>query len=266
MVSVNFIRYFLSNFTFFTIGWLFALRSVKLIKKFVRKIITRQPIIAHLFQCLIGLSSVPSFISLINFSDLSRSLYKIRIFSGSSSNDDSRIKLRKGLAKAAVITSLAGLIGTSGFFGLSYLKQGEELADLQEKAAITFAKQAKAGLTAEKELSKKITEYHKRRIQDSERRTDLFDLGRRLLELQILLSKEKPDVDKKLMTQIKSFIKCFHDNINKIPQRDKLVEEYKWMLEEYRVAIFAQTLKTRGSVSAKRLQKVWNEIKEKYKL
>ncbi len=35
---------------------------------------------------------------------------------------------------------------------------------------------------------------------------------------------------------------------------------YRWMLEEYRVSVFAQTLKTRMPVSEKRLRKVWEEI------
>lgn len=35
---------------------------------------------------------------------------------------------------------------------------------------------------------------------------------------------------------------------------------YRWMLEEYRVSLFAQELKTKFPVSAKRLKKYWNEI------
>lgn len=36
--------------------------------------------------------------------------------------------------------------------------------------------------------------------------------------------------------------------------------EYRWLIEEYRVSLFAQTLKTRMPVSAKRLQKLWLEL------
>ena len=35
--------------------------------------------------------------------------------------------------------------------------------------------------------------------------------------------------------------------------------EYRWMLEEYRVSIFAQNLKTVKPVSEKRLKKLWQE-------
>ena len=42
-------------------------------------------------------------------------------------------------------------------------------------------------------------------------------------------------------------------------QLDKL-HDYRWMLEEYRVSLFAQELKTRIPVSSKRLKNAWNEI------
>jgi len=39
-----------------------------------------------------------------------------------------------------------------------------------------------------------------------------------------------------------------------------LLQEYRWLLEEYRVSLFAQTLGTCQPVSAKRLEKLWQEI------
>jgi ATP-dependent helicase HrpA len=44
-------------------------------------------------------------------------------------------------------------------------------------------------------------------------------------------------------------------------QSDEL-EHYRWMLEEYRVSLFAQELGTKFPVSEKRLKKYWNEMKE----
>ena len=41
---------------------------------------------------------------------------------------------------------------------------------------------------------------------------------------------------------------------------DKALWEYRWMLEEYRVSLFAQSLKTRMPVSDKRLRKVWEDV------
>ncbi|MDQ8037155.1 MAG: DUF3418 domain-containing protein, partial [Pedobacter sp.] len=39
-----------------------------------------------------------------------------------------------------------------------------------------------------------------------------------------------------------------------------LLEEYRWLLEEYRVSLFAQTVKTAVPVSVTRLDKLWAEI------
>ena len=41
---------------------------------------------------------------------------------------------------------------------------------------------------------------------------------------------------------------------------DARLDEWRWMLEEYRVSLFAQQLGTRMPVSAKRLAKLWREI------
>jgi len=42
-------------------------------------------------------------------------------------------------------------------------------------------------------------------------------------------------------------------------RRDAKLEEFRWLLEELRVSLFAQELRTPFPVSAKRLQKFWNE-------
>jgi ATP-dependent helicase HrpA len=42
--------------------------------------------------------------------------------------------------------------------------------------------------------------------------------------------------------------------------RDPKMQEYRWMLEELRVSLFAQELKTPMPVSAKRLQKMWEAM------
>lgn len=39
-----------------------------------------------------------------------------------------------------------------------------------------------------------------------------------------------------------------------------LLLDFQWLLEEYRVSLFAQQLKTRSPVSAKRLAKKWSDI------
>ncbi len=52
------------------------------------------------------------------------------------------------------------------------------------------------------------------------------------------------------------------EHLEKQNRYDENLEFYRWMLEEYRVSLFAQTLKTKFPVSSKRLKKVWNEIEK----
>jgi ATP-dependent helicase HrpA len=41
---------------------------------------------------------------------------------------------------------------------------------------------------------------------------------------------------------------------------DERLEEFRWLLEELRVSLFAQELRTPQPVSVKRLEKVWAQI------
>jgi ATP-dependent helicase HrpA len=41
---------------------------------------------------------------------------------------------------------------------------------------------------------------------------------------------------------------------------DPALEDFRWMLEEYRVSLFAQTLGTQTAVSDKRLQQQWRQL------
>jgi ATP-dependent helicase HrpA len=40
----------------------------------------------------------------------------------------------------------------------------------------------------------------------------------------------------------------------------KALVEYRWLVEEYRVSLFAQELKTPLPVSAKRLDALWDKV------
>lgn len=54
----------------------------------------------------------------------------------------------------------------------------------------------------------------------------------------------------------------FWQDVQKKAKKDKVIPEhdpYRWMLEEFRVSLFAQQLKTAYPVSAKRMDKAWDE-------
>ncbi|MCK5917366.1 MAG: DUF3418 domain-containing protein, partial [Cocleimonas sp.] len=49
-------------------------------------------------------------------------------------------------------------------------------------------------------------------------------------------------------------------NISLSSQQKTALQEYRWMLEEFRVSLFAQELGTAFPISEKRLKKKWREI------
>ena len=53
-----------------------------------------------------------------------------------------------------------------------------------------------------------------------------------------------------------------HNTLEKQHLISEQLENYRWMLEEYRVSLFAQELKTQYPVSEKRLKTYWNEISD----
>jgi ATP-dependent helicase HrpA len=53
-----------------------------------------------------------------------------------------------------------------------------------------------------------------------------------------------------------------HESLQKQHIDSAQLKHYRWMLEEYRVSLFAQELGTKFPVSEKRLKKYWNEMKE----
>jgi ATP-dependent helicase HrpA len=84
------------------------------------------------------------------------------------------------------------------------------------------------------------------------------------IELRIDRIQHNPLKDMQLMQQFEPWqqeIEALRDN-NKIPQFE--VDDYAWMLEEYRISLFAQGQKTRFPVSHKRLQKFIDNLNREY--
>ena len=52
------------------------------------------------------------------------------------------------------------------------------------------------------------------------------------------------------------------DALSKNNQHSAQLEEYRWLLEEYRISLFAQEIKTLAPISAKRLKKIWHDISD----
>ena len=66
-----------------------------------------------------------------------------------------------------------------------------------------------------------------------------------------------PAKDKELSAKASMFWRRYVDEKSKIEE----IQNFRWMIEEFRVSLFAQELGTHLPISEKRLDKIWNEIK-----
>ncbi|MCW9047590.1 MAG: ATP-dependent RNA helicase HrpA [Gammaproteobacteria bacterium] len=74
-----------------------------------------------------------------------------------------------------------------------------------------------------------------------------------------------PERDRKARIEISSLwneYKKRSDTLLKNNQYSDQLNNYRWLLEEYRISLFAQEIKTLSPISAKRLKKAWNEISD----
>ena len=90
----------------------------------------------------------------------------------------------------------------------------------------------------------------------------LQSFPRYLKAIGLRLDKAKNDAarDARLMTEWQALAQAWareRSALRKAGVSDPFLEEYRWLLEELRVALFAQELRTPSPVSVKRLQKMW---------
>lgn len=70
--------------------------------------------------------------------------------------------------------------------------------------------------------------------------------------------------DRALRVQVQPYWDNYKSRIKTLQQekrQSKALTEFRWMIEEYRISLFAQQLKTAMPVSEKRLNKLWEEVK-----
>lgn len=85
------------------------------------------------------------------------------------------------------------------------------------------------------------------------------------IEKRLEKIQNNPDRDRKArleMTSLWSDYKKRAALLEKNRRVSPQLEEYRWLLEEYRISLFAQEIKTRVPVSAKRLKKAWADISD----
>jgi len=80
------------------------------------------------------------------------------------------------------------------------------------------------------------------------------------MSVRLASVEEDPGRDAVRMQEITPFWHQYLDYLEQGRDYDETVDEYRWLLEEFRVSVFAQQLGTRAKVSIKRLQGSWRKI------
>ena len=83
----------------------------------------------------------------------------------------------------------------------------------------------------------------------------------RAVGLRLDKLREDPSRDARAMAELGPLLQNFRRALSQRKgMGDPRLEEFRWLLEELRVSLFAQTLRTPMPVSVKRLQKAWEAI------
>jgi ATP-dependent helicase HrpA len=91
----------------------------------------------------------------------------------------------------------------------------------------------------------------------------LKEIPRYLKAIQLRLDKldQSPDKDRMRRVQVEPLAQRILDLDLQAIAASKDLQEYRWLMEELRVSVFAQELGAKGKVSIKRLEKVWKNFK-----
>ena len=84
------------------------------------------------------------------------------------------------------------------------------------------------------------------------------------LRLRIEKQPANPDRDGKNAASVGVLWQKWQDKVNALHQANldvpQDIQNYRWLIEELRVSLFAQELKTPFPISIKRLEKTWADI------
>ncbi len=102
---------------------------------------------------------------------------------------------------------------------------------------------------------------HKRFVADTDH-AQLAHFPRYLKAMQVRLDKLRtdPSRDARLLSEWQQVAAPWQRAQKSAARGDPKMQEFRWLLEELRVSLFAQELRTPMPVSVKRLQKVWESM------
>ncbi len=71
-----------------------------------------------------------------------------------------------------------------------------------------------------------------------------------------------PNQDLQKMHRVRPWWRRYRDHLHSGAVYDENMDALRWLIEEFRVSVFAQHLGTQGTVSEKRLEEAWNKVKQ----
>jgi ATP-dependent helicase HrpA len=95
------------------------------------------------------------------------------------------------------------------------------------------------------ELQPQRLDHYPRYLRTIEERLDQLD--------------QNPVRDSQRMAQVQPWWRHYQEGLEKGCLYDEAMDEYRWLLEEFRVSLFAQRLGTAVKVSEKRLADAWKK-------
>ena len=146
---------------------------------------------------------------------------------------------------------------------LDLLKERRETIDQMNKLESMSQTKSRAAFTMnifKEELTEMVPADFLHRF-DTEQLTSAIRYCK-ALQIRMERAYASPEKDKVKAENLLPFISRFKELSPQDPSPEclKLLKEYQSMLAEYKISVFAQEMKTRIPVSAKRLEKKWQEI------
>ena len=136
---------------------------------------------------------------------------------------------------------------------------------VQEAASLAKKLAASRGFAAAcADIEQQLTRLFPRGFVTATPAAQLTHYPRYLKAIALRLDKLKGDParDAQRMAEIATLVTPFVRELSaRKGQADPRLEEFRWLLEELRVSLFAQELRTPMPVSVKRLQKVWDALR-----
>ena len=74
---------------------------------------------------------------------------------------------------------------------------------------------------------------------------------------------DKRDNNPQKCQEVNRYAVRFWNAVERVSKKDLIIPEqnnFRWAIEEFRVSLFAQQLKTAYPISANRMEKMWNEL------